>query len=111
MLVDPAGGTPVVLRLQVAQHAAALAVHERSGRLLATRAETALSNVKQKCPIWIKCRLTTFERGARVGTIRKTTNGHHQLSVGIDAPRGVEKKGNENLDEEQNHYTLTITNE
>ena len=49
MLVDPAGGTPVVLRLQVAQHAAALAVHGRSGRLLATRAETALSNVKQKC--------------------------------------------------------------
>ena len=60
MLVDPAGGTPVVLRLQVAQHAAALAVHERSGRLLATRAETAISNVKQKCPNWIKCRLTTY---------------------------------------------------
>ena len=52
---------------------------------------TALSNVKQKCPIWIKCRLTTYERGARVGTIRKTTNGHHQLAL-AQTHHGVRKK-------------------
>ena len=52
---------------------------------------TALSNVKQKCPIWIKCRLTTYERGARVGTIRKTTNGHHQLALAL-THHGVRKE-------------------
>ena len=47
----------------------------------------------RNAPIWIKCRLTTFERGARVGTIRKTTNGHHQLALAL-THHGVREKKN-----------------
>ena len=123
MLLDPAGGPPVVLRLQVAQHAAALAVHGRSGRLLchssrgsSLKCQTEMFSSffppffffflffffsffsfffsqmsNRNAPSWIKCRLTTYKRGARVGTVRKTTNGHHQLALAL-THHGVRKE-------------------
>ena len=51
-----------------------------------------LSQVSNRnAPIWIKCRLATYERGARVGTIRKTTNGHHHLALAL-THHGVRKE-------------------
>ena len=45
----------------------------------------------RNAPSWIKCRLTTYKRGARVGTVRKTTTGHHQLALAL-THHGVRKE-------------------